>query len=471
MTAVVLILVAVVLLVLAVVALGMRSMNKRESSLPPERLKAMAEKEEMTQIRSTDEFAAHEPRMVNFSPDFSPIDEQKQPKPVRTGQRGKRGVDEWGNGAADDDDEEFWANIRNEATEGGFGAGGTVKARMAASRPLEPERPVADPSTERTVQLPLPQRPAAETTAPAASAAPSPAPVPAPAARSSRSSRSSRAAARAAAAADKSPLADLVEPAPRPEPRPAPSASDLADQRTVTFAAPTPDVMSILGAGARPVPPPQQPQPQHNSGSFAAFGSGSFPAVTNPSAPIHGAPTSDPFPAYGSADTETTWQSAPPAAGPNSGSWSAAPAHDVLDGPAPASSWPAFETYTQPAAPAAAYPNSYEVRSGWAAPDDDAQTTGPTPAATTPTAPGRAVSPYDDVLGGGGQGGGQYASSYEPQPQTAPAAWPETPSPTANGSWPSYGEMYGQPEAESAQQGRRGNHHRAPEQDYPDYYR
>ncbi|MGV9306899.1 hypothetical protein ACWDLG_26310 [Nonomuraea sp. NPDC003727] len=493
MTAVVLVLVAVVLLVLVVVALGMRSMNKRESSLPPERLKAMAEKEEMTQARSTDEFAAHEPRMSNFSPDFSPIDQAKQPKPVRTGQRGRRGVDEWGNGAAEDDDEEFWANIRNEATEGGFGAGGTVKARMAASRPVEPERPAADPSGERTVQLPLPPRPAAAAAAPpapaaAAPAAPAASAPPAPAARPARSTRSSRAAARAAAAAAAAER-PLVEPAPAAEPRPAVSTSDLADQRTVTFAAPTPDVMSILGAGAKPVPPPQ-PEPQPNSGSFSAFGSNSFPAVNSgsfpsvPAAPVHGAPTSDPFPAYGAADAETTWQSAQqparqsaqqpaqqPAAGQNSGSWPAPPAHDVLDAAAPASSWPAFETYTQPAA---AFPNSYEVRSGWAAPDDDALVTGPTPAATTPTAPGRAVSPYDDVLGGGAQ----RASGYEPQAQTqatpyappaTPAAWPEQPA--AGGSWPSYGEMYGQEEPESARQGRRGNHHRAPDQDYPDYYR
>lgn len=147
MIAVVVSLVAVVLLVLAVVALGMRSMSKRESSLPPERLKQMAEKEEQTHARSTDEFAAHEPRMNNFSPDFSPIDEVKA-KPVRTGQRGKRGVDEWGNPTSDDEDEEFWANIRSDATEGGFGAGGTVAARKGASRPVErderePERAAA----------------------------------------------------------------------------------------------------------------------------------------------------------------------------------------------------------------------------------------------------------------------------------------------------------------------------------------
>src|SRR3954451_9786251 len=43
MTAVISGLVAVVLLVLLVVALGMRSMNRRESALSSERLKAMAE--------------------------------------------------------------------------------------------------------------------------------------------------------------------------------------------------------------------------------------------------------------------------------------------------------------------------------------------------------------------------------------------------------------------------------------------
>ncbi|WP_198167442.1 hypothetical protein, partial [Microbispora sp. ATCC PTA-5024] len=43
MTAVIMGLVAVVLLVLLVVALGMRSMNRRESALSAERIKAMAE--------------------------------------------------------------------------------------------------------------------------------------------------------------------------------------------------------------------------------------------------------------------------------------------------------------------------------------------------------------------------------------------------------------------------------------------
>lgn len=461
MIAVVVSLVAVVLLVLVVVALGMRSMNKRESSLPPERLKQMAEKEEMTHARSTDEFAAHEPRMNNFSPDFSPIDEVKAPRPVRTGQRGRRGVDEWGNPSSDDEDEEFWANIRSDAEHGGFGAGGTVAARKAAPAPAERERerPVADRPRERrpvtadpnaaTVQAPLPQRTS---------------PAPAPAAASAG-------------------LAGLVEPA---QPRSAPTAADLADQRTVTFSAPAGDVMSILGAGAKPVPP-TRPDPLSSSGSFSATNgsssgsfpavngasSGSFPAVSptssgsfpvTPSSPIHAAPTSDPFPAYpnGADPLATTWTGG---GSPTSGSW---PARDVLDEPAtgPSGSWPAFE----PVQPQSR--SSYEVRSGWAVADDSDPLTGPSPASGTPTAPSRAVSGYDDVLSGPTQASQSFA--YETGDYAAPAgpaAWPEPPA--ANGSWPSYGEMYGTPsETAAAPNGNHGGHRRAPEkQDYPDYYR
>ncbi|WP_346119205.1 hypothetical protein, partial [Nonomuraea roseola] len=67
------------LLVLVVVALGMRSMNKRESSLPPERLKAMAEEGEMTQARSTDEFAAHERQDGQLQPRLQPHRRAQQP--------------------------------------------------------------------------------------------------------------------------------------------------------------------------------------------------------------------------------------------------------------------------------------------------------------------------------------------------------------------------------------------------------
>ncbi|RSM97669.1 hypothetical protein DMB42_46395 [Nonomuraea sp. WAC 01424] len=482
MIAVVVSLVAVVLLVLVVVALGMRSMNRRESSLPPERLKEMAEKEEMTHARSTDEFAAHEPRMANFSPDFSPIDEVKQ-KPVRTGQRGRRGVDEWGNPTTDNEDEEFWANIRSDAEEGGFGAGGTVAARKGASRPVEREQPAQ--RRERPAERPAKPQPVAAAD-PNAATIQAPLPQRQP----------------AAAAAN---LADLVEPAKRPVPA-APSASDMADQRTVTFAAPTPDVLSILGAGAQPVVPTSRPEPQPVSGSYpavpaaggsfpaaspsypAAAASGSYPGVASsgsfpaaPVTPIHGAPTSDPFPAYNNAadPLETTWTGGAPAAA-TSGSWPAA-SPDILDDPAPASgsyggqgsSWPAFaeQPATTPSA-AVSYPASYEVRSGWAVADDSGTPiTGPSPAAGTPTVPGRAVSAYDDVLSAPPASSQPSSTAYETGDFAAgPAtpAWPEPPSGTAN--WPTYGGQ-AQGSAAPGQGDNGGGRRRAPEQDYNDYYR
>ncbi|SDH32872.1 hypothetical protein [Nonomuraea jiangxiensis] len=540
MIAVVVSLVAVVLLVLVVVALGMRSMNRRESSLPPERLKEMAEKEEQTMARSTDEFAAHEPRMANFSPDFSPIDEPK-PKPVRTGQRGRRGVDEWGNPTSDSDDEEFWASIRSDAEEGGFGAGGTVAARKGASRPVERERPAEQqrpeqrrteqqrteqrpaaqrPEQQRPEQRPAEQRPADQRPAeqrpeqqrpeqqrPAAQRPAGGRPE-RPKRRSERSKPKPATASvdpdattvqgplppRPAAAN----LADLVEPVKRATP----GQSELADQRTVTFAAPTGDVMSILGAGAQPVPAPTRPADQAPakrpdpvstnspypaaavggsypaSGSFpatpAATGSGSFPAVSPTSsgsfpaapAPIHGAPTSDPFPAYsGVADPlDTTWAGQPAAT--SSGSWPATP--DILDDPTPAApsygsanSWPAFDQ-----SPSGSFPASYEVRSGWAVADDSDPLTGPSPATGTPTTPSRAVSSYDDVLSAPVP---PSSFAYETGDYTNPAtgngsaaAWPEPPSSAAG--WPTYGNQ--------PQQNGNGGHRPAPEQDYPhDYYR
>ncbi|MER7501815.1 hypothetical protein AB0L05_37225 [Nonomuraea pusilla] len=494
-------LVAVVLLVLVVVALGMRSMNRRESSLPPERLKEMAEKEESKPTRSTDEFANHEPRMTNFSPDFSPIDEVK-PKPVRTGQRGRRGVDEWGNPTTDVEDEEFWANIRSDAEEGGFGADGTVAARKGASRPVdrpvgaprpaeaertgEPRAPKARPATAAdpnaaTMQVPLPQRP-------------TPAAAPAPAAASAG-------------------LADLVEPAPRP----APSASDLANQRTVTFTKPPADILSALGAqaaapaapAAPSAPSPRRPDPMPATGMFAAAtggsaapagagsatpvgagttapvgaGSGAFPAtgpassgnfpLSAPTAPISSAPTSDAFPAYGSGPgaRDAAWTpsgQATPAA-TTSGSWPASP--DILDDPAPtpsyngpSGSWPAFET------PASR--SSYEVRAGWAVADSD-PVTGPSPATGVPTAPGRTVTPYDDVLAAPAPGGSAAPSpagapssfgAYETGDYAAPAApaWPEPPA----ADWPAYGQQ-----PASGAQGATGGQRRPGDPDYGDYYR
>ncbi|MFG1942763.1 hypothetical protein [Nonomuraea sp. NPDC048826] len=458
---------------LVVVALGMRSMNRRESSLPPERLKEMAEKEERTKTRSTDEFANHEPKMTKFSPDFSPIDEPK-PKPVRTGQRGKRGVDEWGNPRSDEDDEEFWANIRSDAEEGGFGAGGTVAARKAASRPAEREPAAADRAsdTTRPAQRPAPRRPR-------------PAPVVDPNAATVQAPLPQRPAKAPSPAAASSSLADLVEPV---QPRPAPSASDLADQRTVTFAAPTSDVMSILGAGAQPVPSPRPdalratgPMPAQNgsqqpvggsrtaSGSFAAVdpaSSGSFPAV--PPAPINGAPTSDPFPAYngGSATGGQggSWPAQPAATA--SGGWPAA-SPDILDDPAPggpSGSWPAFQEQQQP------YRSSYEVRAGWAVADDSDPLTGPSPA-SAPAASARPAPVYDDVLSAPTPmpstpmaAPTPQSIAYETGDFTSPAAsQPAWPAPPANAG---YGvDPY------DATDGRNGHRRTTPEQEFPDYYR
>lgn len=485
MTAVVVSLVAVVLLVLGVVAMGMRSMNRRESSLPPERLKEMAEKEERTKTRSTDEFAAHEPKLEKFSPDFSPIDEPK-PKPVRTGQRGRRGVDEWGNPTSDDEDEQFWANLRSDAEEGGFGAAGTVAARKASSRPAEPERepvskdrstaasaPSGRPSGQRpasrrprpapvdpnaaTVQAPLPQRPA-KTTGPAPAAAP---------------------------AAASGGLADLVEPAPS---RPAPTASELADQRTVTFAAPTSDVMSILGAGAQPVPSPRpdtrasgsfpaqstshpsasqpgtsQPGSPQPGGSYPATpaaanplssnpaSSGSFPAV--PAAPIHGAPTSDPFPAANPAGS--SWPAQPAAT--SSGNWPVAPSADILDDPpaGPAGSWPAFQEQQQP------YRSSYEVRPGWAVADDSVPPSTPAPAPAGPVAAAYDVLSAPTPAPAPSPAPGPQSIAYETGDFTSPAAaQPAWPAPPANAG---YGESTYRDT---------GSHRRTtPEQEFPDYYR
>ncbi|MCG5213924.1 hypothetical protein [Streptosporangium sp. KLBMP 9127] len=216
-------LVAVVLLVLVVVVLGMRSMNRRESSLPADRRKKMAEQAEVAGELSCDDFATREPRVHHFSPDLSPIDEPVEkpaprPRPPggRPGPRGKRGVDEFG--GADDYDDGYWTRVR--ADEGGFG--GTIAARKGASRPLsEEEAKSAADSGERTTQMP----------APAASRA--------------------------------SGLADLVEPV---TPAPVSAAAMASEQRTVTFSAPTPE------AGEAPNRLPSRPQPSAGSPRRAPAG-------------------------------------------------------------------------------------------------------------------------------------------------------------------------------------------------------
>jgi Na+-transporting methylmalonyl-CoA/oxaloacetate decarboxylase gamma subunit len=435
MTAVVVSLVAIVLLVLVVVALGMRSMSRRESSLPPERLKEMAEKEEKTHARSTDEFASHEPRMANFSPDFSPIDAPKQPKPVRTGQRGKRGVDEWGNPVNDEDDEEFWANIRSDAEQGGFGAGGTVAARKAASRPGEPasERPAERPGerpaerqpqraaerpgrqdrsterpSERRAERKAKPRPVAASVDPDATTIQAPLPQrPAP----------------AAAAAN---LADLVEPGRR-----TPSQAELAEQRTVTFAAPTPDVMSILGAGAQPVPaarPEPSPAPRSSRSSRSRSRAAASPAAASPAAaapaatPATAGPaatSSGSYPAI-SSNSATTSGSFPAATPTSSGSFPAA-------SPTSSGSFPIAHPAPIHGAPTSdPFPAAYT-----GAPADALDTTWTTPA---PTSSGSwPAGPVADIL----DDAAPAAASY-PGPASS---WPAFEQPASRSSYPASYEV------------------------------
>ncbi len=191
MTAVILGLVAVVLLVLIVVALGMRSMNRRESALSSERIKAMAE----GAAKKKGSRPAEETFFESFPEGFDAFEEPKKApvkpvakapgapprpgsrqgaKPAQRGKqpagagapRGKRGVDEWG--ADDDYDDDYWSRVR--ADDGAFG--GTIKQRMAHARPVEPEPAASSPASApvssgsvdpnaATVQGVLPQRPAA----------------------------------------------------------------------------------------------------------------------------------------------------------------------------------------------------------------------------------------------------------------------------------------------------------------------
>jgi hypothetical protein len=513
MIAVVVSLVAVVLLVLVVVALGMRSMNRRESALPAERLREMAEKEALTPARSSDDFATREPNMGHFTPDLTPFDEPKPPRQPRPpSSRGKRGLNEFGQ--ADDYDDDYWTRL--QADEGGFG--GSLAARMGASRPVEQDRPPVDADAV-TMQAPLPTRPQP----------PRPAPSPEPA---------------IASASLPSNLTDLIAPV---QPNPAPTSASLAEQKTVTFAAPTPGAFSpaptpgafgdsrpqrsssrrsgsrtpAQGNGAPSRPDPlndplggSQPRGGGRNGGRSPVGpattSGSMPALganggspgpntgTGPLPPMSpmGPTTSGGFPATPSADPfAASYQTRPEprrpqpephkavsdnpwaqATAPQSGGWPATPSTaDILDDPGPAS-YSSYQTPVYNGPPASA---SYEVSAGWATIDEDS-ITGPTPAVSTPTGPSRTVPPHDHSADPRSGATGGYG--YEPpRPTTpgAPAAWSEPPVPAGSdgASWPTYGDLYGAgPEpATAAPDGRdranRGNHHRSQEPDYPDYYR
>ncbi|MFF3671985.1 hypothetical protein [Microtetraspora malaysiensis] len=262
-------LVAVVLLVLVVVAMGMRSMSRRESALPPERLKAMAENKGPKPRRP-----AEETFFESFPKGFDAFEEPQSAKQQRAARpaprpggrqasrpgaqrgkqpaaaRGRRGVDEWGE--QDDYDDDYWTRVRSD--EGGFdGAGGAQP---------DPSRPVAASADPQAVPPQSPQAPR------------------------------------------HSGLADLVEPL-RATP-----ASALADQKTMTFSTAGTDALGALGTPApagRPDPlldrgaplptgspsggapngpfsaPPADPlNTPRGSGSFEAVrGSGSFEAVRN----------------------------------------------------------------------------------------------------------------------------------------------------------------------------------------------
>jgi hypothetical protein len=273
MIAVIFGLVAVVLLVLVVVALGMRSMNRRESNLPPERLRKMAEQADDPNAKRPGR-PAEETFFESFPEGFDAFTEPERAtarlrpgngrpasrpagrpggrsaprgKAASHSARGRRGVDEWGD--ADDYDDDYWSRVR--ADDGAFG--GTIAARMGTSRPDLPTpgnpdpRPAAakpapkekkeqvDPEAT-TVQAPLPSRPVRADQAPARSGRAEQSPLPARAGLADQPPPPVRAP---------SGLADLVE---RSSP-----ASAAAAERTVTFPAPVPPVPAtpapdVLGA-------------------------------------------------------------------------------------------------------------------------------------------------------------------------------------------------------------------------------
>ncbi|MEU9834532.1 hypothetical protein AB0D67_23635 [Streptosporangium sp. NPDC048047] len=500
MTAVVIILVAVVLLVLVVVALGMRSMSRRESALPAERLREMAEKEAQTPSVSIDDFASREPKMTHYSPDLTPFDEPKPSRPRPSGARGKRGMNDFG--GADDYDDDYWTRL--QADVGGFG--GSLENPAGAGRAASGDRASsgADPDAT-TVQAPLPHRkPQAQPRIPAS--------------------------AESAAASLPSGLSDLTGPV---KPEPAPTSAALAEQKTVTFAAPTagappegrrtgsrrgsgrsrtagnggsgrPDPLDdplngptprrgSRGAAGQspatgPVPaaspagnqlagplPPMRPMGPTTSGGFPVMSpnpsAGSAPdPLAAPHAPApRPAPEARPAPAQGPAAAGTSKDVADnpwaKATSPVSGGWPAVNTADILDDPAPS-----YSSYQSPVygAPTA---GSYEVSPGWATIEDDALT-GPTPALSTPTAPSRSVSPGDRAAGPrqGPATGGYGYDPVRPASPEAPAAWPE-PAPGQSAARDGYGTG---PVATPEGQGRPGSRRsrRAPQQpDHPDYYR
>ncbi|GLX94406.1 hypothetical protein [Herbidospora sp. NBRC 101105] len=497
MTAVILGLVAVVLLVLIVVALGMRSMNRRESALSSERIKAMAE----GAAKKKGSRPAEETFFESFPEGFDAFEEPKKapPKPAakapgappRPGSRqgakqqpagaprGKRGVDEWG--ADDDYDDDYWSRVR--ADDGAFG--GTIKQRMATPRPVEPEPAAAGPApvasvtpissvdpNAATVQGVLPQRPAAAQ--PPAQPAPTPGVV-TPIAAVLTPGVVTPIAGLSTGPLNTGPLNTgtpsngfLSPDTGMVDGLRATPSSQLAEQKTVTFSAPTPEpsgpatgpfssgpstgMFDRPGSYDQPPTGPFPSRPAYDGGYDTGYTSGNFPVPAAPQPepipPAYPEPTGWPAPPAGGAGYQ------PPAATP--ASW-AGTSGDVFDDPEPprpgsGSTWSTGEAagYQMPAPSyndfsTGAYqtgnlptpaPGSYEVSAGWATIDDS-----------------------DSVAG-----------SYGYDQQGYPGAVPPAPPQNNGGSWPSYDELYGEQTTRSGG-GRRGTHRGAPETDQPDYYR
>jgi hypothetical protein len=102
-------------------------------------------------------------------------------------------------------------------------------------------------------------------------------------------------------------------------------------------------------------------------------------------------------------------------------------------------------------------------------PDDSDPLTGPSPATSTPTAPARAVSAYDDVLSAPPPAQPVQPYAYETGAYS-PAAWQEQPPAAAGGTWPGYNAA---PESGSGNSAEHtgGRRRKTPEQEFPDYYR
>ncbi|GAA4583919.1 hypothetical protein GCM10023194_22490 [Planotetraspora phitsanulokensis] len=368
MTAVIMGLVAVVLLVLVVVALGMRSMNRRESALSSERIKAMAENKGPKPRRPAEE-TFFESFPQGFDAFEEPSDKDKTAAKQRpaakpggrqaaqrgggkqpAAPRGRRGVDEWGE--SDDYDDEYWSRVR--ADDGGFTGG--PGARMGTPRP-----------TGR-------------------SGAPSDAPANAQAATPSR-------AADPDAATVQAPL-PLRSASDRPSSRKrATPASAAADQKTVAFSAPTPDVLGALGT-----PAPGRPQSSTPADVFDSNPStGSFDATPS-------AASFDASPATGSFSTT-----------PSAASFDASPATGPFNAP------PAGDSFTPPARPSGSA-SSRSGRSG-----RSSRSARRAAAASSDTGAGRASGSFEAPLGTGPLAGG-----FDATPAPAPATGPY---PTGTGSF------------------------------------